>query len=138
MVKISDVLYFYRQQPESIMGKRYSLKRLDGLRALEERIAYLRDNFPKLENLAIKIYCFGATFHYQQIDKNPDLDPQYTQRKQIFKSIEKYHQWSVIKKWSWKDIVWYKLFIWTPKFYMHLRDYYEIKNRNLQVNASKE
>ena len=47
-MKIQDELYFYRQQATSIMGSGYSLKRLDGLHAHEERLEYLK-NHKKVE-----------------------------------------------------------------------------------------
>ena len=47
IVKIQDELYFYRQQATSIMGSGYSLKRLDGLHAHEERLEYLKKQYPR-------------------------------------------------------------------------------------------
>ena len=44
--------YFYLQRSESIMGKGYSLKRLDAVEAIERRYAYLAENFPELEKEA--------------------------------------------------------------------------------------
>lgn len=127
IVKVSDVLYFYRQQPSSIMGKKYSLKRLDGLQALQERIAYMRENFPRLENLAIKSYGTAAMWQYQQISNLPDIDPQKKYRERIFKSIQHYNRWSVLKELSWKEKLWYYLFIWTPIIYVKFRDMLETR-----------
>lgn len=42
------VMYAYRQQPGSAMHKPYSLKRLQGLAAKEQRLAYLQQKMPSL------------------------------------------------------------------------------------------
>lgn len=42
IVEIYDHLYFYRQNPNSIMGAKFSLRRFDALKAMEERIAFFR------------------------------------------------------------------------------------------------
>lgn len=127
IVKIADVLYFYRQQQESIMGRKYSLKRLDGLQALQERIAYMRENFPRLENLAIKSYCTAAMWHYQQIISFMEVDPTKNHRKMIFDSIKQYNKWLVFKEWSWKEKLRYYLFIWNPIIYVKFRDTLETR-----------
>ncbi len=44
----SAKMYAYRQQPGSAMHKPYSLKRLQGLTAKEQRLAYLKENLPGL------------------------------------------------------------------------------------------
>lgn len=44
--------YFYLQRNESIMGENYSLKRLDGLEAKQQRFAYIKSNYPALEDIA--------------------------------------------------------------------------------------
>lgn len=114
IIKIHDILYFYRQQPESIMGKDYSLKRLDGLDALEERIQYMQMNFPELENLAIKKYCLGAIFHFQMLLNNSHLDANKSHRNKIYKNIKKYNTLTYSKHWRLKEIVYLNLFIISP------------------------
>lgn len=114
IVKIHDILYFYRQQPMSIMGKDYSLKRLDGLDALEERIHYMQMNFPGLENLAIKKYCLGAIFHYQMLVNNSYVDANKSHRNKIYKSIKKYNTLTYSKHWRLKEIIYLNLFIISP------------------------
>lgn len=44
-------LYHYRQRAGSIMGARFSEKRLDALEAMERRIAFLRQSDPQLADL---------------------------------------------------------------------------------------
>lgn len=127
IAKIDKELYFYRQQETSIMGKSYSLKRLDGLYAIEDRITYMIEYFPNLENLAIHMFCNASMFHYQQLFKHNHLDPQKKYRKEIYAKVKQYQKWSVLKKWHWKDIVWFLLFIYLTVIYMKLRDYMEVK-----------
>lgn len=132
IVKISDVLYFYRQQAESIMGKKYSLKRLDGLQALHDRIFYMKKNFPTLENLAIKVFCFGSFAHYQKIYEHPDIDPQNKFRNQIKEKVSKYNKLSIYKNWDLKTIFWFKLYMWAPNIFVRCRKYNDRRVAYLQ------
>ena len=52
VAKIQKQLYFYFQRSESIMGIKYSSKRLDALEAKTERQQYIEKNFPALRLLA--------------------------------------------------------------------------------------
>ena len=135
IVKIQDELYFYRQQATSIMGSGYSLKRLDGLHAHEERLEYLKKQFPKLEQTAIRTYCFSAMFHYHQILINQEIDPEKIYRDKIYGKVEIYYKWSVLKNWHWKDIIWFLLFIYSPKNYMRVREYMD---RKVERRLNKE
>ncbi len=124
--KISDVLHFYRQQPDSIMGKRYSLDRLDGLAALAERIDYMKENFPTLENLAIKIFCLASLWHYQKIDKNLEIDSIGISRKRLVKNIKIYNNPKIFKQWNAKEIFWYQFFITSPNICVKFRNFIKI------------
>ena len=70
-VSVTDhVGYYYWQRNESIMGEKYSLKRLDAIEALEQRQDYLESNFP---NLAAKARCslwFSCMYHGQKVLQN--------------------------------------------------------------------
>lgn len=57
--------YFYVQRSESIMGEKYSAKRLDALDAMELRCEYTKDKFPKLYNNAISVYIGSCMYHLQ-------------------------------------------------------------------------
>lgn len=48
LASISGRLYAYRQQSGSIMHQPFSLNRLQGIQAKEQRLAYLRQNMPEL------------------------------------------------------------------------------------------
>lgn len=126
IIKINDISYFYRQQEHSIMGKSYNLKRLDGLLALEERINYMKENFPQLENLAIKKFSLGSLWHYQQVDKNPAIDPEELYRKKIVNKVKTYNKLSIFKHWNVKEVFWYQFFIITPNFCVKFRNYIKV------------
>lgn len=126
IVKISTILYFYRQLPDSIMGRAYSLRRLDALQALEERIYYMKNQFPALENLAIKIFCMGSLWHYQKIEKHSKIDPEKLYRNKIKKNVEAYNKLSILKYWSLKEIIWCQFFLVAPQYYARLRNYIKV------------
>lgn len=42
LVEMREAFYFYRQNPDSIMGARFSLRRFDAMKAMEDRIAFFR------------------------------------------------------------------------------------------------
>ena len=130
IVRIQEVLYFYRQQQNSISGKKYSLQRLDAVDALEERISYMKENFPKLENLATRIFCFAAMSHYEMINEHQAIDPKKIYRKEIVQKIKKYNQFSVLKNWEMKTVFWYKFFLISPNTSLRCRKYSN-KVRNL-------
>ena len=57
--KIYDVMYFYLQRQNSIMGVSFNLKRLDSLEAKVQRQKYIDKNYPSVANQA-KIDLFGT------------------------------------------------------------------------------
>lgn len=57
--KIYDVMYFYFQRQNSIMGVSFNLKRLDSLEAKVQRQKYIDKNYPSVANQA-KIDLFGT------------------------------------------------------------------------------
>ena len=131
IVKIKNKMYGYRQQLDSISGKKYSLLRLYAVEALEERIEYMKDNFPQLEYLAIYTYCFSAMSHYHMIDKYSEIDPQKNYRKKIRQSIKNYNKYKVVEKWNLKTIFWFEFFLLFPSVCLWLRRHIN-KARNLE------
>lgn len=83
--------YYYRQRAESIMGARYSLKRLDAVEACEERYAYLADKFPQLERPARMKILTSCLYHGQLALRYLDR----TERKRAFRVLtaarKRYH-----------------------------------------------
>ncbi|QDP85819.1 glycosyltransferase [Chryseobacterium sp. SNU WT5] len=122
IIKRDEILYFYRQHNESNMGRQYNLTRLDGLSAIENRIEYIQNHFPNLETLAINKFCFGSLWHYQQIENNPELDPQMICRSKILEDVKGYNKWSLIKQWKLKEIFWYQFFINAPNICIGFRN----------------
>lgn len=137
IAKISSKLYFYRQQPESIMGKRYSLKRLDGLDALDERIVYMETNFPSLKNLAVKKFCFAAMWHYRMISEHPEIDQQKVGRKNIVKRVKKYGKSEVYNNWEPKEIFWFRLFLLSPNICVKLQRRNDLRVEKLNLSRNK-
>lgn len=126
IARIHDKLYFYRQQPGSIMGRSYNIKRLEGLDALKQRIEYMKNNYPELEPLAVKMYCKGVMWHYQKLSRHSEIDPHFVYRMKLYESVKRFDRLSVIKRWSVKEIFWFKLFMMSPHLYANVRNYLRI------------
>ncbi len=63
LVRSTKVCYAYRQQPGSIMHQTYSLKRLEGIRAKQLRLQYLKESMPSLvyeAETALFFFCIDA------------------------------------------------------------------------------
>lgn len=82
IVFIHSKLYFYFQRPDSIMGK-YSLKRLDMLDGVYERMLFTEKKYPNIY-LKTKIsFCGCCVYHYQLILRNKSADSEKIGRKKI-------------------------------------------------------
>lgn len=62
---IDTPCYFYRQRSDSIMGEEFSAKRLDGLEAMEQRILFLKKEYPWLVGKAQERAYFFAMYLMQ-------------------------------------------------------------------------
>ena len=122
VLKIADIVYFYRQQEKSIMGKLYNVKRLDGLVALQERVDYMKTNFPVLENAAIKIFCTASLWHYQQLNKYLEIDSEHIYKKNIINNVKVFNKFSILKHWKLKEVFWFQFFVTTPNFCVKFRN----------------
>ena len=58
-------MYAYRQQEQSVMHAKYSLKRLDALEAKKRRCDYIKKNFPSLDVEARNSLFFSCVYQYQ-------------------------------------------------------------------------
>ena len=65
VVVFDDAFYYYRQREESIMGSKYSLKRLDSLEAKQLRQSYIHNNYPMYESKAKADLFFSCVYHQQ-------------------------------------------------------------------------
>lgn len=66
LVRSEFVGYAYRQQPDSIMHGRFSLKRVQSLDAKRQRLAYLKNHLPRLENTAKEDLVMTCLFVMQE------------------------------------------------------------------------
>jgi len=66
LVRSEFVGYAYRQQPDSIMHGRFSVKRVQSLDAKKQRLAYLKERLPQLENLAKEDLVMTCLFVMQE------------------------------------------------------------------------
>lgn len=64
--KIDITLYFYFQRETSIMGRSYSIKRLDVLEAKEERQRFIENKYPALTEVA-KVNLFSTCIFHGQL-----------------------------------------------------------------------
>ena len=62
--------YFYIQRGGSIMGEGYSLKRLDAIEAKQQRLEFLKKEFPELDMPAGKDLVFSCMYHGQKAVKH--------------------------------------------------------------------
>ena len=65
--------YYYYQRSNSIMGT-YSLKRLDMLDGVKERMEFVKVNYPELYVKAKLSLCSCCVYHYQMLLKNKNAD----------------------------------------------------------------
>ncbi len=120
VVKISDTLYFYRQQPTSIMGSSYSLRRLDGVEAHEKRIQFIHKHFPALLPVAVRMFCISAMHHYRQLTSFKSLDSNKFYRNQLQSKVRKYSTQLNRGDGDWKAAFWRRLFLFSPTIYLRL------------------
>ena len=66
LVRSAYVGYAYRQQPDSVMHGRFSLKRVQSLDAKRQRLDYIRKQIPELENLAKEDLIMTCLFVMQE------------------------------------------------------------------------
>ena len=93
-VSVTDhVGYYYWQRNESIMGEKYSIKRLDAIEALEQRQDYLESNFPELGTKARCSLWFSCIYHGQKIIQNLASQEQ-TSALQYINNVLKRHPFS--------------------------------------------
>lgn len=97
VTKINKTKYFYFQRKDSIMGKKYGIKRLDALEGKANRQKYIVENYPELI-LQSKINLFGSCIYaYQCTLKYMNI----REKRHARKIIKKYKKISLI---SFKDI----------------------------------
>ena len=108
------------------MAEKYSIKRLSGMFAREERMQFMKKKFPNLTDLAVKTFWYSAFNNYQAIVRNPVLDPDGAYRELILNKI-KSNVWPIhYKEWKLKDIFWMKFFLAAPEFCSKFRNFIKV------------
>ncbi len=64
------ILYYYRQNPNSIMYKTFDKKRLDYIIALEERMAFFKEKDKQLYQKSLDLYAYILITYYGLIKKH--------------------------------------------------------------------
>ena len=73
VVHIDKPMYYYLQRENSIMGERYSEKRLHGIYSRKERLNYIQQKFPNLIIDAKMSLFFTCVYQYQCLLRSSDL-----------------------------------------------------------------
>ena len=98
--------YFYTQRSGSIMGQSYSIKRMDGLEAKQQRLEYLKIYYPTLANTARIDILFSCIYAMQ-------MSLCYLQHKELSVAkkmiVNTWHRSKGSLKMSLKQRVWYIL-----------------------------
>lgn len=82
--------YYYFQREDSIIGKVYSLKRLDVLEAKEKRFQFIANNFPNLEKIAKNNLYDSLCYTYQCCLRCLSKEDLVTAENVIFQMKKKY------------------------------------------------
>lgn len=115
--------YFYVQRSESIMGEKYSAKRLDALDAMELRCEYIKEKFPNLYNNALTIYIGSCMYHLQlALSVGTDKDV----IRNIKSRISYRKNGNVFENLAGKQKLWMHMFVLMPTATCKLRNLLKI------------
>lgn len=93
-------MYAYRQQPGSVMHKKYSILRLQALDAQYERMQYLQEHYPSLLKKAKTKFVLACIYHGQMVLKYcPDND-----KKTAMNKINNYYRLVNLEKNELKSV----------------------------------
>lgn len=115
--------YFYVQRSKSIMGEKYSAKRLDALDAMKLRCEYTKDKFPKLYNNALSVY-IGSCMYHLQLALLADIDKAVI--KNIISRIDYRKNGNVFENLAGKQKLWMHIFVLMPTATCRLRNLLKI------------
>ena len=118
IVLYTKYFYFYRIHSESAMGRKYNIKRLDVIEALEKRVKFIKEKFPALEEIAVSTYLAACYYHLQCIERNPNVDPQKKERKMLIdktRSVPIGYRIYLLRYKSIKQRIWHLLFYIAPR-----------------------
>lgn len=74
IIHVSEPLYNYVQHEESVMHRKYGLKRLQALEAQALRLDYIRNEIPELKCYVEEIFWFACMYHVQMSLKYLDKE----------------------------------------------------------------
>lgn len=83
---IPNIEYYYRQRKGSIINSEFDVKRLSVLEAYEERLKFINDFYPKIENRAYIHYMNRLIICYCALDGLFELD-----KNKIYKKFKEYY-----------------------------------------------
>ena len=107
VVYIDEELYYYLQRSGSIMGKPFSLSRIDALEARYRRLNYMKIKFPKLEWKAKKSVFLFALYLYQCMIRTNNVENKEQCKKLIKQYIDNIiFNTKEIKRLSKKEKIW--------------------------------
>ena len=108
ITRIHKTMYFYFQRSDSIMGKQYSLSRLDILDALSERQEYMKQNFKTISGIAKLSYMGTCMYVYQCCLKYlPNADRKVAKQRLISLLEECYLEKEILKTLPLKRKIWF-------------------------------
>lgn len=107
LIHINESLYVYRQQPDSVMHRSFSLQRLQAIEAKKNRLEYIQKYFPELFEEAHRNFWLSCLYVGQMSLKYLNKT-EYEQAFEIIKCAMKEYplKFEKIKKFSVTDKVW--------------------------------
>lgn len=127
IVYTDEQLYYYLQRSGSIMDKPFSVQRLDGLEARNNRLKYIQENFPKLTIKAKKSLFFSCLYQYQSMLRSNKVEEQEIYEQAIKKYVDFINFNKDEKnKLSLKDRIWINLVSISLDFTCKLRNLIKI------------
>ena len=122
IVSVDTELYYYYQRELSIMHEKYSVKRLDGVKARKERLEYIKKCYPSLTNHACLSYIWACFYHYQVICRTKDFDKDCHYRELLHKEYCSYFSNDALQAQPLKQKFWMKCFKYAPKLTCKIRN----------------
>jgi len=121
-IEIHYIGYNYFQRETSIMGEKYSLKRLDGVEAKICRQLFLEERFPELASQAKRNLLFYCLWHGQLAITNLNIN----EKKYTLRYLKKIVRDNKMKKEDFKDLklshkVWLLMAYYSFEFTCQLR-----------------
>ena len=119
VVMTSEVLYYYRYVPTSIMNQSFKMKRLDGIEALEERMKFfLEHNEEKLYHLTLIRYESVLMIHYMNCKRL--LENSESIQKELYDKFKKNYKKTIkLKECSFVDKVKFTIARISPNLYYY-------------------